>query len=173
MRSYPNINFSDFSLIELCDFVTDRIAPDIHQLLKKIHDPLMEDDTLFKHIEAGDLLSIQFLRLEDECNQLLRLETLAFFPFVSKQVINGEKPVINNTITEKLLSSQELILTLICKIRLSMNNFLSLKKYSSIEQIIVNDFTTLESMLQDWILLVQNHIVNRINNTNITQNEYS
>lgn len=161
MRSYPNINFSIFSIFELCDFVIDRIHVDITAQLDSIQKALSENDGIFFNLDQKQIFPVLFLQLKEECNQSIRLESLVFFPFIKSKILEPEFS-IQEPLLEKLFGYQELIMALYSRIKLNLNNFLSIKQYTPIEQIIIHDLTKLEALLSDWIYLVQNNIINSI-----------
>ena len=171
MRSYPNINFSVFSIFEVCDFVMDRVHIDIEIQLDSIQKAVSENDNIFLQLDKQHILPILFLQLKDECNQLIRLESLIFFPFIKSKITEPEF-FIPEPILKKLFGYQELIMALYSRIKLNMNNFLSMQQYSSTEQIIINDLGKLESLISDWIYLVQNNIINGVKK-NTLKNEFT
>lgn len=159
MRSYPNINFNAFSTVEICDFMSARVHKDISTLLENIQQAFNEGENLFSQTDHTQILPLLFTQLKDECSQLLRLESHAFFPFLKANLKAG-KIEVNEKTAERLFHYQELILALFYRIKLSMNNFLGKDPYLSGEQIIINDLAALEILLLDWIYLVQNKITN-------------
>lgn len=72
----------------------------------------------------------------------------------------------------RLFKNHELITALFYRIKLSLNNFMSKEDFAPVEQIIINDLTTLEYLMSDWNLLCQNHIIKKVEK-NKAGNEYS
>lgn len=171
MRSYPNINFSRFSIDEVCNFVADRMHLDIGGQLVNLQKAVYENDNIFKQIDQQHILPVLFVQLKDECEQLVRLESLVFFPFIRNKR-NEPGFQISEQTKQKLFGCQELIMALYYRIKLSLKNFLSKDPYSPAEQIIINDLKNLEYLLSDWMYLVQNNIIDSVKN-NTLKNEYT
>lgn len=171
MRSYPVINFSQFSVEEVCDFVSLRLHEHLKTLMNNIQQTIIENEPVFSHADQQQLFPVLFLQFKDECSQLMRMESFIFFPFL-KQKKHEENFLIPDSIMNRLFKNHELITALFYRIKLSLNNFMSKEDFAPVEQIIINDLTTLEYLMSDWNLLCQNHIIKKVEK-NKAGNEYS
>lgn len=162
MRSYPNINFSLFSIEETCGFISDRVHEDLKMYMNSLERLLIEEDMIFNKIDVQQILRMKFLQLKDESEQLIRLESFVLLPFIRKKIAEGEGAV-SQSVKDKLFEKQELIMALFYGIKLQLNNFLSKDLFSSAEQIAINDLISLEGLLYDWIYIVQNNIIFKLN----------
>lgn len=162
MRSYPNINFSLFSIEETCDFISERVHEDLKTYMNSLERLLVEEDMIFNKIDVQQMLRMKFLQLKEESEQLIRLESFVLLPFIKKKISEGEG-AISQSVKDKLFEKQELIMALFYGIKLQLNNFLSKDVFSSTEQIAINDLISLEGLLYDWIYIVQNNIIFKLN----------
>lgn len=162
VKCYPNINLSTFSLIESCDFVTDRIHSDLSNVMNSLTRNLFENDKLFLEFDKEQVLSILFVQLKDECEQLIRLEAFVFLPFLRNKIKHNDYSLPESAV-EKIFSNQNLILSLLFRIKHhTHHDFKAIPAFSPVEQIITNDLTLFENLMSDWTYIVREKIVNTI-----------
>src|SRR5690554_4470343 len=127
MRQYPYINFTSFTILEICEFVKNKISKDMEYLFALLHKEVIEKESILFEEDSEGLLSLQFLQLQDECKQLMRLETLALFPYIREQMEQSEQVHVNPKTSELLFKSQQKVLSLMNKIKYNLNRFTSYK----------------------------------------------
>ncbi len=164
MRGYPLVNFASFNTIELCDFIAQRVYADVEDRLDRLQQSFDRYPTAFESEDEEHLLPILFLQLADQCRQLLRLETLALFPHMRNQAQAGLTPSISSNTAHQLAQAQKIMLSQTWRLGLTLNFYVSPRAYNTEEQILVNDLHLLSCLLQDWVVLVQHHLVARTEN---------
>ncbi|MBX2985406.1 MAG: hypothetical protein KF882_05520 [Bacteroidia bacterium] len=171
MKSYPNIDFSSFSIIESCDFVSDRIHQDISRNMNALTKSLFENDGLFLETDKEQVLSILFVQLKDECEQLIRLESFVFLPFLRKKIILDDYTLPESAV-DKIFNYQHTVLTLLYRLKHHVNDFKINQHLLPVEQIIINDLSHLEILMSDWTNIVREKIVKSIRNK-LSDNEFA
>ncbi|MCK9481217.1 MAG: hypothetical protein M0R38_05580 [Bacteroidia bacterium] len=171
MKSYPAINFISFSIIETCDFVSERLHVDIANKMNSINNAFLENEDLFANADNEHTLSILFIQMKNECEKLMRLESFVFLPFLKKKILEKDFTLPEPAV-DKLYHYQNLILTLLLRIKQNMHGFNTGSELTSIEQIVMNDLVQLEFLMADWTNIVRERIVQAIKNK-LSDNEFA
>lgn len=155
MRKFPLINFSLFTSVELCDFVSDRVHHEVKRLLAILHNAIVDKEVELFSADIEPMFSLHLMQFEDKCNMLIRLENLVLFPFIKAQALKDAKGRLSEESINHLIKLQEQTRALTIQLRLSINNYLTKVNYKSQDLIIINDMIALEMLIDDWISLVQ------------------
>lgn len=155
MRKFPLINFSLFSSADLCDFISERVHPEVERLLVILRRAVLDKEIELFNADVEPLFSLQLLQLEDKCNMLIRLEKLVLFPYIKSKTAQVSNAKVSAESITHLAKIQEQTRTLTTQLRLKINAYLNRVSLASKDLIIINDIIALEMLLSDWIGLVQ------------------
>lgn len=162
MNRYPLINFSRFTPIEICDFITDRVHPDINNLLRLISEAVLGGQSELSAMDEDFLLPIQLMQLKEKCETLLRLEKLVLFPHIRQQYAEAHYVDVSDESVQHLNKLQNSIFVMLTQLKLSINYYVPRKKLNFHDTLMMNDLYSLELLINDWIYMVQCQLLSKL-----------
>lgn len=165
MQLLHSIDYHDFTIDELCDYLEERHYKQILSDMEITHYYLTHL-SYTEQLDSAELINILFRKLQIELKQLFTKDSILIFPHLKKrsEVYVNLEPI--NTIHQKING-------LLQQIRKLLNNYIQQPHWSSSIKICCNELYSLEQEVQLVLYLKENFLWTKINAaSNEYKNEY-
>lgn len=169
MQAYTSyIDFSRFTMAEKCDLISHRISQPIaignKRLLTTIYEQLVDEDP------TTSAFALQFSKLYDELNQLLRLEELVLFQYIKLCQEKQQKVNLSTNSIEQYKKHQLQIQKLLLETRLSFLELTGMRIMQNLEAIIDHDLVQLDNRIKEWVFVMNHYVLHQVQNPIMTDN---
>lgn len=149
------INYHDFTVDELCQYLEERHYPQILGDMESIQKYLI-NLTYHEDSELVSLLNVVFRQLYTEVKQLFTKDRILLFP----HLINKSDTQINLNPVNQI---HQKINTILMQLRKLMNNYVQQPDWSNQFKICFNELYALEQSIQHVLYIKENFLWTKIN----------
>jgi iron-sulfur cluster repair protein YtfE (RIC family) len=155
------VDVTEFSALELCDYLEHKFYKGIRQLMQTIHhyvETLSEDAS---GIEQSELFSLLFLKLEDQTMQMIRNDEIIIFPLIRNEKEVSPCPARKLPL-EMIRQMHQKIMTQLEKIRQQANNYIAKPGWHATFKICCGEMYNMEQQLQKAIYIKENVLLHKV-----------
>lgn len=160
MHNLHIINYSDFEVGELCQYLEDRHYVQVLEDFETTGRYLMQLQPESEETKVIELLNALFNKLHVEVKQLFVKDRILLFPHVK---YHAEKEIS----LEPINQVHQRIIDLLQKMRGLMNNYVQQPKWTNQFKICCNELYALEQNIQHILYIKENFLWTKVNHTSV------